>query len=284
MRDWIVVKVGGGITEEFDALKILLDDIVALRETGAHVVLMHGGGPQATALSQALGYETRMVGGRRVTDAKTLEVMKMVLGGKVATDLLSACRAAGIRAVHVSGVADGVIQATKRPPRCVSGGGDGPVDFGYVGDITAVDTRSIRVLAEAGVLPILNSLGADEDGQVLNINADIAATRLAVALNASALFLSTGAPGVLLDPRDWSTRIPTLSAAEADELIEKGVIDGGMIPKLQESFRALAAGLRRIHIVHGKEPDAMRREWARPGSVGTALLSSKEEIPDSDES
>ena len=272
MSRWVVVKVGGGVAEDPIALGSIIEDLKDLVASDVKVALMHGGGPQATRLTGALGHETRMVGGRRVTDAPTLEVMKMVLGGQVATDMLSMCRKKGLRAVHVSGVADAVIVATKRPPRIVSGGGDAPVDFGFVGDIESVNTDLIKGIGSLGVVPVMNSLGADAEGEVLNINADIAATRLAVALQAEALFLLTGAPGVLKDPNDWDSRISKLSRNESAQYIQEGVIGGGMIPKLEESFNAIELGLGRIHILLAGTPGGIRKEWDSPGSVGTVLV------------
>ena len=199
---FIVVKIGGEAAGDPKTVDSVLGDIASLTSDGMRVVLLHGGGPQATALAQRLDIPPNIVGGRRITDPQTLEIMKMTLAGQVRVDLLARCRANGLSAVGVDGVADDVIQAQRRPPRIVSGCGDEPIDFGEVGDILAIGTRVIRLLATNGHLPVVNSLGADAEGRVLNINADIAATRMAAALQADHLFLLTGAPGVLADPDD----------------------------------------------------------------------------------
>lgn len=268
---WVVVKIGGGLADKAESLARITSDIEVLRGQGLAVVLVHGGGPQATDLSKKLGLSTQMVGGRRVTCESTLEVMKMVLCGAVSTTILSAFRKAGIPAAPLSGVADDVIQAIRRPPRIVSGGGGDPVDFGHVGDIEKIGTRLLVTLGSAGIVPVLNSLGADHDGNVLNINADIAATRVAEALGAEALFLVTGAPGVLQDPEDPTTRIPILDESSSEYWIREGIISGGMIPKLEESFGALRRGLGCVHILDAATPGGLEKEWNEPGSVGTAL-------------
>lgn len=271
MSSIVLVKMGGSVAGDTQQLLGILRDIKSLWDAGVKVVVMHGGGPQATALTRALGHDTRIVGGRRITDSRTLDVMKMVLGGEVATDILGGCRAVGLRAAHVSGVSDNVIVAKRRPPRVMSGCGDEPIDFGHVGDIDSIGTELIHALLKAGVVPIVNSLGADAYGAVLNINADIAANRMAVALGAERLFLLTGAPGVLENAEDESTRIPSLSFEESRAAIEEGTIHGGMIPKLEESFNALKAGLKRIHILAATTPGGIQEEWESPGSVGTVL-------------
>jgi len=256
---FIVVKMGGEAAGDARIAEGVLRDIAALTTDGTRVVLMHGGGPQATALAERLDVPAQIVGGRRITDPETLEIMKMTLAGQVRVDLLARCRAIGLSAVGVDGVADDVIQATRRPPRIISGCGDDPIDFGEVGDITAVGTGVIELLAGSGHLPIVNSLGADGDGRVMNINADIAATRMAAALKARHLFLLTGAPGVLADPDDPTTRFPRLTIASAKEAIAEGRIRGGMIPKLEESFVALGAGVRAVHILSAEEPNGLQR-------------------------
>jgi acetylglutamate kinase len=256
---FIVVKLGGEAAGDPSVVDAILEDIAALMAEGMRVVLLHGGGAQATALATRLGIPKRIVGGRRITDPETLEIMKMTLAGQVRVDLLARCRARALSAVGVDGVADDVIQARRRPPRVVSGCGDAPIDFGEVGDVVAIGTDVIRLLATEGYLPIVNSLGADEDGRVLNINADIVATRMAAALGAKHLFLLTGAPGVLGDLDNPETRIPRLTIDSAKEAIARGIIQGGMIPKLEESFFALNAGVNTVHILSAEAPNGLQR-------------------------
>jgi acetylglutamate kinase len=197
--------------------------------------------------------------------------MKMTLGGQVGIDVLARCRAHGIRAVGVSGVASDVIQAVKRPPRVVSGSGGEAIDFGHVGDIQAIGTDLLLYLLDGGYMPVVNSLGADEAGAVYNINADIAATRMAMALTADRLFLLTGAPGVLADADDPESLFSNLRISEAKEAIASGQIRGGMIPKLEESFVALQGGVQAIHILSAKAERGVLRELSEGERTGTRI-------------
>jgi acetylglutamate kinase len=258
----IVVKLGGEVVAG-GGLAAIARDVAALAKDGARLVVSHGGGPQATALSKRLGLEPRMVGGRRITDAATLEVMKMVIAGQVNVDVCSALRREGLRAM---GLSDCVV-AVKRPPRKVSGGGDEPVDFGQVGDPTGFDLPMLEAAWSIGAVPVVACLGHDHDGNVYNINADMVANQLAGALKADALLLVTGAPGVLRDVKDPQSRIPRLTVEEGRRAIADGTVSGGMIPKLEESFQVLALGARSIYILDGHLRDALRS----PGSIGTVL-------------
>jgi acetylglutamate kinase len=267
-----LVKLGGETIADTAVLQRVLDDVRALTEHGVQVVIMHGGGPQATALSKRLGLTANMVGGRRVTDRDTLDVMKAVLAGQVNVDLVAACRAKAIPAVGLSGVSAGLIDAVKRPPKAVSGSNGVPVDFGYVGDIVGVRQDLLRALLAAGFVPVLNSLGSDAAGEVYNINADAAANAVAIALGVDKLIMITGAPGVLRDKDDPRTRIPTLTSAAARAAIEEGTIVGGMIPKIEESLEALSGGVGAVHIVKVDEPGTILDEVLRGGSRGTELV------------
>jgi acetylglutamate kinase len=246
--------------------------VKAFLDAGVKVAVVHGGGPQATELGKRLGIEAKMVGGRRVTDAPTLEVMKMSLAGQVAVDVAAAFRLANVPAICTSGVSAGLIDAKKRPPKVVAGGGPDPVDFGLVGDVTGVNVEVFEKLASAGVVPVVSSLGGDASGVVYNINADTVATRVAAKLKAAKLLLVSNVPGVLGDKNDPKTRIPKLTPQEARKQIESGVIQGGMIPKVEESLEMLEQGIEAIHIV-GLEPDeAILGEAAVAGSQGTAFV------------
>lgn len=259
----ILVKLGGEVVSG-PGLGAIARDLCALASGGHRVVVTHGGGPQATALQKRLGIEPRMIGGRRLTDQATLDVMKMTVAGQVNVDLCARLRAAGCRPV---GLHDLVV-AHKRPPRVISGGGPEPIDLGHVGDVDGFDLALLERLLEGGFLPVVASLGHDAEGALYNINADIVANQLAGALKADALVLVTGAPGVLRDVKDPESRIPRLTVEEGRRAIADGTVSGGMIPKLEESFAALALGARAIHIVAGELERAVRE----PGSVGTVLV------------
>jgi acetylglutamate kinase len=164
------------------------------------------------------------------------------------------------------------VKAVKRPPRVVTGAGPDPIDFGHVGDVTGVNEELLGVLAGAGYVPVVACLGADAEGHVYNINADIVANRLAIALDAKALILVSDVPGVLRDVADPSSRIPRLSVADGKKAIADGVVTKGMIPKLEESFAAIAEGVRAVHVVGRLERGQLAREVGEPGSVGTVLV------------
>lgn len=266
------IKVGGDIIRR-PTLAAVASDVAALTSEGHRVVLIHGGGPQTTALQGELGQTPNIVGGRRITDAAALDAMKMAVVGKLNVDLCCALMAAGARPVGLHGASSQAIAAVKRPPRVVSGGGEAPIDFGYVGDVAGVNTDLLERLFDGGYIPVLACLGADADGSVFNINADVVANQCAKHLAADHLVLVTSAPGVVRDLEDVTTRIPTLTVAEAREAIADGTVVGGMIPKLEESIRVLEEGsVAAIHIVGDLEPGDLRREMESPGSIGTALL------------
>jgi acetylglutamate kinase len=266
-RARVVVKLGGDVLAG-PALAAVAGEIARARADGARLVLVHGGGPQATELSRRLGLEPRIVGGRRVTDEPTLDVMKMVVAGKLNVDLVAALRAAGVDAVGVSGTS-GLIRAKKRPPRVVSGGGPEPVDFGFVGDVIGVDAALIDALEAAGRVSVIACLAADEAGGALNINADVVASQLAAALKADALVACTAVGGVRKDKDDPASRLARLTVAEARAAIADGTVQGGMIPKLEEAFAPLESGVAAVHIVG---PSEIARSLAAPGSVGTLLV------------
>lgn len=266
-----VVKLGGEVVAGPE-LAAIADDVRALEGAGHRVVMVHGGGPQATALQRALGQEPKQIAGRRVTDEAALDVMKMVVAGKVNVDLCGALVRAGVRPLGLHGASGRVIVATKRPAKVYAGAGPEPVDLGLVGDVTRVDTAFLERVLALGLVPVLACLGVGDDGQAYNINADIVATRVAAELAADGLFLVSDVRGVLRDVADPGSRLASLTVAEGRRLIADGVITKGMIVKLEEAFSALAAGVRRIHVLGKLAPGELSREAGSPGSVGTALL------------
>ena len=270
---WFVVKIGGELASDRAKLAGSVGAAVrAFLEAGIRVAVVHGGGPQATDLQKKLGLQPKMVGGRRVTDEATLEVMKMSLAGQVSVDVAAAFRLAGVPALCTTGVSAGLVDAVKRPPKVISGAGPDPVDLGLVGDVAGVDVALFERIAAAGIVPVLGSLAGDGQGNVFNINADTVATRVAARLKAAKLFLVSNVPGVLANKDDPSTRLPTLTPSEARAKIASGVIQGGMIPKVEESLEMLEEGIEAIHIVGISPNDAVLREAEKPGSQGTAFL------------
>ncbi len=266
-----VVKLGGEVIAGPDCA-VLTRDIGALVEAGARVVIVHGGGPQATKMQELLGQKPVQIAGRRVTDAEALDVMKMVVAGKLNVDLCAALLAAGALPIGLHGASACVIEAEKRPPRVYMGAGPDPVDLGFVGDVTQVRHELIDLLLSKGYTPVIACLGANRLGQVFNINADIVANRVAAELRADGLILVSDVPGVLRDVNDPTSRIRSITMKEGRALISGGTVTKGMIVKLEESFSALVAGVRRIHVVGKLSPGDLVREARTPGSVGTVLL------------
>jgi acetylglutamate kinase len=266
----LVVKLGGNAIAGA-GLRAIAGDLARLATSG-RVVVVHGGGPQVSDLQRKLGQEPRKVAGRRVTDEATLDVLKMVVGGKLNVDVCAALLAAGASPVGLHGASACVIEAERRPPRVLGGAGAEPVDLGLVGDVIAVNRAFLEGLCDAGHLPVLACIGAGRDGAVYNINADVVASRIAVDLGAAALVLVSDTPGVLRDVRDPATRIPVIRQHDEARLLADGVVTEGMIPKLEEGFAAIRAGVQKLHIVGGLGPGDLERELADPGSVGTALL------------
>lgn len=267
----LVVKLGGEVIAG-KTLSVIAGDIATLNATMAPVVVVHGGGPQATKLQEALGIVPQQIAGRRVTDAATLDVMKMVVAGKLNMDVCSALLSHGALPVGLHGASARVIRAEKRPPKVYAGAGPDPVDLGFVGDVTGINLKLFEILLQRAFIPVLACLGAGANGQVYNINADIVANRVAIELGAAGVFLISDVPGVLRDPADPHSRIATLSVAEGKELIASGAVTKGMIVKLEESFEALAHGVSRIHIIGHLKPGDLVREAQTPGSTGTALV------------
>jgi acetylglutamate kinase len=193
-RKVFVLKAGGEAFATDEAIRTLVEQIGILHQVGIRVVLVHGGGPQSTALTKKLGLETEFVEGRRVTDSASLGVMAMVLNGEINTRIVAACRALDVRAVGISGVDANLIQASRRPPVERAGRA---VDYGYVGDIKAVDSTVLKNLLDDNMVPIVSPLSADDAGTLLNINADTIPAAIASALGAEKLILATGAPGIM---------------------------------------------------------------------------------------
>jgi len=268
----IVLKLGGEVVQG-PHMAAIAEDVGEMLAAGQAVIVVHGGGPQATDLQKRLGLEPRVIAGRRVTDQATLDVMKLTVAGQVNVDLCALLVAAGVRPVGLHGASGPAIRAQRRPPRVISGGPTEPVDLGLVGDVVDFDLALLARLAEAGYVPVLACIGCDSnDGSIFNINADVVATQLAIALPADKLVAVTGAPGVLADPDDPSTRIHRLDEADARRAIADGRVRGGMIPKLEEAFGALARGVGEVHILGGLGTGDLVRAVMQPGSVGTVLV------------
>lgn len=270
-----VVKFSGKVTEDKENLASLAEELALLHQVGIRVCVIHGGGKQLTELARKLGVVQTVIEGRRVTDDDTLELATMVFRGKINTDILASLRHRGIEAVGLSGVDGGVIKAQKRPPKEVTNretGATETVDFGHVGDVVDVDTRLIHLLLDGDYLPVISSLGADDDGKVFNINADTIAAEIAVGLQAEKLILLSDVNGIYLDPSDETSKIARLTADEAKEMIDSGMATGGMIPKLHSLISLLERGVRSAHVISGSTRNALLSEVFTDEGTGTMVV------------
>ena len=266
-----VVKIGGEIADDEKTLHSFCEEVALLSQVGIHVVMVHGGGKQATQLSKQLGIEPQMVQGRRITDEKTLDVVMMVFAGTINTEIIAALREYGAEPVGISGVDGGIINAVKRPPQKIRNektGQDEIVDFGHVGDIESVDPKLLEVLLAADFVPVMASLGGDDAGNILNINADTVASEIASALKAEKLILVTDVDGILRDDKSLISRV---TPQEIDELVKAGVVRGGMVPKATSAVEALKDGVQSVHIISGKKPSTLLAEVFTETGSGTMI-------------
>ena len=269
-----VVKLGGEVLSRASRIEALVEQAGVLQALGVRVVIVHGGGPQSTELTQRLKHQARMVAGRRVTGPEDLKVASYVLNGEVNTQLLAACRACGIPAVGLSGVDAGLVMARRRPPVKMEGAGDEPVDFGFVGDIERVEPAVLDLLLQQGMIPVVSPLSADSQGGLLNINADTVAASLAVAIKAEKLVLTMSAPGILADRCDPSTLLSYLDLSGLQRLREEGALADGMLPKAMAIQSAIEGGVPRVHLVSGSTQDALLREAFTNEGCGTLVVRS----------
>jgi acetylglutamate kinase len=265
-----VVKAGGGVFADTESTRVLLEQVAILHYFGVRVVMVHGGGPQTTEISEALGVSARMVEGRRVTDEKAIDVASMVLNGLINTRILGICRDLNIDAVGISGVDAGLVRAHRRAP--VKIGSGETVDYGFVGDIDGIDTTVIRKLLDNGLMPVVSPLSADERGVLLNINADTVAAAIGAALGAEKMVLCTGAPGILERVEDPTSLISYTDLRGLKRLREEGRIVEGMLPKAKAIENAIHGGVRRVHVVSYKSPEGILGEVFTNEGTGTLIV------------
>lgn len=255
----LVIKYGGAAMESAGVTPAFAEDVLLLQSVGIKPVLVHGGGPAVTQMSARLGIETTFVGGLRVTDAETLDVATMVLAGKLNTDVVATLVGGGVRAVGLSGVDGGLLLARKQ---------EGP-DLGFVGEVVHVQADILATLLERAFVPVVASIAIDDAGQAYNVNADVVAAELAIALDAEKLVYLNDVPGLIGPTGDL---LSELSAAQAGELLgTPGAVDGGMVPKLESAVRALSAGIGRVHFVDGRVDHAVVLELFTPEGIGTMI-------------
>lgn len=261
----VVVKYGGAAMKDSTLKDKVIRDIVFLSCVGVRPVVVHGGGPEINSWLDKLGIEPQFKHGLRVTDAATMDVVEMVLVGRVNKELVSLISRAGGSAVGLCGKDGNLIKA--RP--------DGREGIGFVGEVTSMDVRLLESLLKDGYIPVVSSVAADEQGQAYNVNADTVAGELAAALGAEKLILLTDTAGILKDYKDPSTLYPRLDIQEARELIESGIVSGGMIPKVKCCVRSLAQGVRAAHIIDGRIPHALLLEIFTNGGIGSMIIASE---------
>ncbi|HET6715205.1 MAG TPA: acetylglutamate kinase [Actinomycetota bacterium] len=256
----IVVKYGGAAMDTVGLASSFAEDIALLQSAGITAVVVHGGGPQVTNLSERLGIETTFVDGLRVTDAETLDVATMVLAGKLNTEVVASLVTGGVRAVGLSGVDGGLLLARKQA---------GP-DLGFVGEVVHVNADVLRTLTEQRFVPVVASIAVDETtGQAYNVNADVVASQLAIELGAEKLVFINDVPGLIGPNGDL---LSELSASQCLDLLgQPGVVAGGMIPKLESAVAALSAGVGRVHLVDGRVEHSLVLEMFTPEGVGTMV-------------
>ncbi|MFZ9708411.1 MAG: acetylglutamate kinase [Steroidobacteraceae bacterium] len=266
-----VIKAGGGVFGDPTATRGLIEQIAILHSLGVRVVFVHGGGPQLTEVSEKLGVPTQMIEGRRVTDAESIDATAMVLSGLINTRILAACRELKIPAIGLSGVDAGLISAHKRA-RVKLEKGDATVDYGFVGDIDYIDTDVLRKLLDNGLMPVISPLSSDPAGTLLNINADTVAAAIGAALGAEKLLLCTGAPGILERVEDPTSVISVTDLAGLQRLRDERRIVDGMLPKARAIESALHGGVRRVHVISYKAPDALLAEVFTNEGTGTLVV------------
>lgn len=258
----LVVKYGGNAMINDDLKEAVMGDLVLLSLVGVKVVLVHGGGPEITETLAALGKKSEFIDGLRVTDRETVDVVQMVLAGKINKNLVNLLQIKGAKAMGLSGIDGHMIEAEKLDDV-----------HGYVGEIKNIDVTPILDCLDKGYIPVISTVGYDNDGNVYNINADTAAARIAGSLGAESLISMTDIDGILRDKNDPSTLISTVYASDAPQLMREGVISGGMIPKVNCCIEAIRRGVKRVFIIDGRIPHAILIETLTDAGIGTMFIS-----------
>ena len=254
----VVVKYGGNAMVNDELKQQVMEDIVLLWLIGVRIVLVHGGGPEITDVMDRLGKKPEFIDGLRVTDKETVEIVQMVLAGKVNKTLVNLLEMKGGRAVGLSGVDGRLIEAKIRDPK-----------LGYVGDVTKIHIRPVTDLLDRGYIPVISTVGCDREGNTYNINGDTAAAYIAGALHAERLIMMTDIAGILRDKENPSTLIPEITLEQAAQLRKEGVISGGMIPKVDCCITAIEAGVKNVVIMDGRVPHSILMELLTDEGAGT---------------
>ncbi|MBC8530707.1 acetylglutamate kinase [Gehongia tenuis] len=260
----VVIKYGGNAMKNEILTRTILQDITMLKYCGVNPIVVHGGGPDISAMLKKLNIETQFVGGLRVTDAATMEVVQMVLCGKINKDIVAHMGALGGKAIGLCGKDAGLIRAHKK---CAPDG----TDLGFVGEIDSINIQLLTTLSLDEYIPVIAPIGVGENGETYNINADTVAGEIAAAAHAEKLIFLTDVDGIRRDPGDPATLISHLTVDEIYQLIRSGVVDGGMIPKVEGCIRALEEGVARTHILNGTIPHPILLEIFTDQGIGTMV-------------
>lgn len=259
----IVVKYGGNAMISDELRETVINDIVLMKCIGFKPIVVHGGGPYISSFLDRLGEKSEFINGLRYTDKKTMEVVQMVLGGKVNKDLVTLIEKSGGKAIGLCGLDGSLLKAKKL---------ENEIDLGYVGEVTSVNTEAITMAIDSGYIPVIGSMAIGEDGNDLyNINADTCAAKIASALKAEKLILLTDVAGVLKDPKDPNSLLSVLRLHEIPKLTLQGVIKGGMIPKIQCCVESVRMGVERAHIIDGRVPHSLLLELFSNDGIGTMI-------------
>ncbi len=268
----IVIKYGGHAMLDNKAKEWTIKDTILLRYIGMKPVVVHGGGPEITKAMEKLGKKPKFIEGLRITDEETLDIVKMVLVGKINTEIVSKINAFGGIAVGLSGKDANLIVARKKSPlRIIKEGEEKEIDLGFVGEPKKINSRLIEILTSNGYIPVISPLGITEDGHTLNLNADTVAGEIASALKAKKLIILTDVPGVLANLEDEGSLLKEIRKEEVNKLIEEGVVRDSMIPKLKSCVRALDGGVERAHIIDGRVKHSILLELFTDEGIGTMV-------------
>ena len=270
-----VVKLGGKVSDDAAALHSVSEEIALCHNVGIRVVVIHGGGAQATRLSERLGIEPKFVNGRRITDDEVLDVAKMVYAGKINIEILSALRKHGVHGVGLSGVDGDIIRARRRAKKLLLNQATGQeewVDFGNVGDIESVDVELLHLLLDKDYVPVIACLGADSQGNIYNINADTVASEIAISLKVEKYINMSDVDGIFLDLSRPETLISRLTAAEARDYLRENRFAAGMIPKISTSLKLVENQVGSAHIINGLRRNALLFEVFTDSGTGTMIV------------
>jgi len=259
----VVIKYGGAAMQDCSLKQKVMQDIVLMKYVGMHPIVVHGGGPEINAMLKRLDIESSFIDGLRVTDQATMEIVEMVLGGKVNKEIVSGINASGGKAIGISGKDGSLIEAEALDPNG---------QMGFVGAVKNINPQIIETMIENGYIPVIAPIGIDNQGQSYNINADLVAAAIAVSMKADKLVLLTDVPGLLSDPKDSESLISVLKISEVRDYIADGTIAGGMMPKVHCCEEAVAGGVGRTHIIDGRVSHSILLEIFTDEGVGTMVV------------